>query len=257
MGPCRTTKQVDSRFQPGHGCCTFFNVTELAHHGQTARSRSAGPTVLFLCPTFRDQRELALLNLEPPPHFLFHSYASEALENLTAASPLSAKPIAEPLSELQRMLQRCAGEPIDAVCSTDDYPGSTMASITAAKLDLPGLDPRANLLCQHKFLSRQAQQAAAPEAVPRFQLLAPHPDEPAPSGWDFPFFVKPIKSFFSAGAQVVRSQAQLRLAKERWANADSFFQPFDALLGRYTGRSIDHSVLLAEGLLHGLQSTLD
>src|SRR5215510_3190367 len=80
-GLLKPQKQVDSRFQPGPVCCIFPIVTEHAHHRSVARSRSAGPTILFLCPTFRDQRELALLNLEPPPHFLFHSYASEALEN--------------------------------------------------------------------------------------------------------------------------------------------------------------------------------
>ena len=213
--------------------------------------------VLFICPTHRDHRELARLNGRAPHNYFFHDYASLALEDLTAGEPPSGEAIPDALQELERVLTRCDQEKIQAVASTDDYPGSTMASLVAAARRLPGTAPQANLFCQHKFFSRQLQAAAAPEVVPEFQLIDVAGEVAGDVLMKFPFFVKPVKSFFSVGAQQIASLLQLWEVKAKWARSAAFFQPFDLFLQKYTGRAIGTKFLLAEGLLEGWQATLD
>src|SRR5260370_26340271 len=113
------------------------------------------------------------------------------------------------------------------------------------RLHLPGVWRERNLFCRQKFFSRQFQQAAAPEAVPRFHLLDVRPEAGLPQGLEFPLFVKPVKSFFSVGAQRIYSAAELPPIQQRWLRAASFFRPFDVLLQRYTGRAMKTQFLLA------------
>ena len=54
---------------------------------------------------------------------------------------------------------------MDAVVSTDDFPGSTLAAALARRLGLRGPSPEAVLIAQHKYLSRQRQARAVPDAV--------------------------------------------------------------------------------------------
>jgi biotin carboxylase len=213
--------------------------------------------VMIMCPTRRDHRELKLLRGFEELNFLSHDYATVALEELSANEPPADVSIDDPEAEIQRVLERCVRENVEAVASSDDYPGATLASIAAKELHLPGVLPATNLLCQHKYFSRQFQQAAAPEAVPRFHLLDVRPEAGLPQGLEFPLFVKPVKSFFSVGAQRIDSAAELPPIQQRWLRAASFFRPFDILLQRYTGRAMQTQFLLAEGLLTGVQTTLD
>ncbi len=212
---------------------------------------------MILCPTKRDFRELGRISAAGENTYLSHDYATEALEDLTAPEAPADITIDDPDREIDLVIERCRREEVDAVVSTDDYPGCTLAAVVAHQLGLPGVSPRANLLCQEKFLSRQIQHAAAPEAVPRFQLLDTKPEVGLPLELRFPIFVKPVKSFLSVGAERVDSAQQLARIQERWSRAKSFFRPFDIILRRYAGYEIGTRCLLAEELLTGLQSTLD
>jgi biotin carboxylase len=212
--------------------------------------------VMMLCPTKRDWRELGKVSVNGGNTYISHDYATEALEDLSAPEAPAGVTINDPAGEIDLVIERCRRENVDAVASTDDYPGCTLAAIAARELDLPGVSPRANLLCQEKFLSRQMQKAAAPEAVPRFHLIESRPEVALPPELRFPIFVKPVKSFFSVGAQRVDSPHELAQIQDRWSRAGSFFRPFELLLRRYTGREIG-GYLLAEELMTGLQSTLD
>jgi ATP-grasp domain-containing protein len=115
----------------------------------------------------------------------------------------------------------------------------------------------ANLMCQHKFCSRQVQAAAAPESAPPFTLIDVCGSANFPPQDSYPWFVKPVKSFFSVGAQRVDTPQQLAKIKKQWAGSAAFFRPFEILFQRYTGQTLGTKYLLAEGLLCGLQSTLD
>ena len=211
--------------------------------------------IICICPTHRDHRELSAL--KNGHVFLHHDYASLGLEDLTANERRSEVFIGDPEQEIDVILKRCRQEQVQGVITTDDYPGTTLASVVADELKLPGPKPRANLFCQHKFYSRRIQAAAAPQAAPVFHLIDVCDSAGLPPEESFPLFVKPVKSFFSVGAQRVGNRHDLAQIKERWARSAAFFRPFEVLFRKYTGLSLGTNYLLAEGLLQGIQTTLD
>jgi len=211
--------------------------------------------LICVCPTHRDARELPALSNGHT--FLHHDYASLALEALTAQEIAAEVSINDPELEIESILRRCREDGVEGILTTDDYPGTTLASVVADELNLTAPKPKANLFCQHKFYSRQIQAAAAPESVPEFDLIDVSDTAAMPPAGRFPLFVKPVKSFFSVGAQRVDSQQHLAHIKSHWARAAAFFQPFEILFKKHTGFSLGTNYLLAEGLLEGVQTTLD
>jgi biotin carboxylase len=214
----------------------------------------ATQTILVICPTHRDHRELPLLS-PPGISYLFHDYASTSLEDLICQVDGAEGLAADPLVEIDAILAKVAGVKLAAVISTDDYPGSALAAVIAERLGLPGPSPEVTLVCQHKYLARAAQAQLAPEAVPPFSLIdvgASLPDD-----LHFPLFVKPVKSFFSIGAERVDCAAELAALLPRWASLDQFFLPLDRMLERYAGATIGTKRLIAEGLLKGEQVTVE
>ena len=212
----------------------------------------AAATVLVVCPSHRDHRELALLEDAAGLRLLFHDYASIELEEMVAPTPrlTAAGPVHE---EVERIVAAAAAAHVDAVVSTDDYPGTSLAAIVAQRLGLPGTPPAADLLCQHKYHSRLVQQRSQPDAVPPFVLLehGVRPELP------FPFFIKPVKSFFSVGACRVDSVEALHALVPRATLPGPFFAPLSALLERYAGVTFGRSSVLAEGLVAGRQATFE
>ncbi len=210
--------------------------------------------ILIVCPTHRDKRELEAY--KPQGHrFHFYDYASDDLETLTAAqggAAPSVKPAEQALNELLRLARKVGAE---GVLSTDDYPGSTLASIVARELGLPGVPPEVNLLCQHKYYSRLAQLRLVPEAVPEFHLIDPRGGT-APPG-RLPLFLKPAKSFFSVGARKVERPEDWPAAVRGAALPDAFFAPFNRLLKSYTRLELGADRVLAEGYLAGDQVTVE
>ncbi len=213
-------------------------------------------TILVVCATHRDHRELSLLAL-PGIDFLFYDYASTSLEDLINARAAGGCAVADPLTEIERILELIEGRDIAGVISTDDYPGSALAAAIAQRLGFPGPDPEVVLICQHKYLSRVAQEKHAPHAVPPFALIDVANGASLPPALGFPIFVKPVKSFFSIGAETIFSEADLAVQLPRWRELDEFFLPLDRMLERYAGTRIGTKRLIAEGLLKGEQVTVE
>ncbi|MGE5261239.1 MAG: ATP-grasp domain-containing protein, partial [Actinomycetota bacterium] len=220
-----------------------------------ARESGARPIVLVVSATFRDHRELKLL-FPAGIDFRFHDYASTSLEELISGHG-EANGAADPLVEVEHILASLGGMKIDAVISTDDYPGSALAAIVAGRLGLPGPDPRAVLISQHKYLSRVAQAELVPDAVPSFCLIDTAEGAALPDETSFPLFVKPVKSFFSVGAEPVATRAELAALLPRWRALDQFFLPLERMLERYAGESIGSKRLIGEGVLRGVQVTVE
>jgi hypothetical protein len=212
--------------------------------------------ILVVCPTHRDHRELPRVS-PPGVKYLFHDYASTSLEDLICNVMRHGDFTAGPLEEMDAILAKVAGIRLAGVISTDDYPGSALAAAIAKRLGLPGPDPAVTLICQHKYLSRIEQAKRVPHAVPPFALIDVAPGVPLPEGLRFPLFVKPVKSFFSIGAERIDSASALAALFPRWAALDQFFVPLDQMLQRYTGASIGTKRLIAEGLLKGEQVTVE
>ena len=188
-------------------------------------------TVLVVCSTFRDHRELPRLR-RPGLDYLFHDYASTSLEELIGGRAEGWDGAADPITEVARICAEIRDRAIAAVVSTDDYPGSALAAVLAKELGLPGPDQKVNLICQHKYWSRVAQARFAPEAVPPFWPIDVADNADLPGGIALPVFVKPVKSFFSIGAQRIDSAAELTELKHRWGELDDFFLPLERLLER-------------------------
>lgn len=212
--------------------------------------------VLVVCSTFRDHRELRRL-ARPGVRYLFHDYASTSLEELIDGRADGLDGVADPIAEIARIGAELAGQDIAAIVSTDDYPGAALASVLAKTLGLPGPDPKVSLICQHKYLSRLAQASILPEAVPPFWPIDVAAEAALPDGIAFPVFVKPMKSFFSIGAQRIDGAAELAKAKRRWIALDDFFLPLERLLKREASVEIGSTRLIAEGLLKGHQVTVE
>ena len=220
------------------------------------RPVEADRIILVICPTHRDYRELPLVS-PPGVKYLFHDYASTSLEDLICNVASHADFAADPLDEMEAILAKFAGVRLDAVISSDDYPGSALAAAIAKRLGLPGPDPGVTLICQHKYLARVEQARLVPDAVPPFTLIDVAAGAPLPQDLRFPLFVKPVKSFFSIGAERVDLASALAAVLPRWASLDQFFLPLDRMLQRYTGSGIGTKRLIAEGLLKGEQVTVE
>jgi biotin carboxylase len=228
----------------------------LAQFGRaTACDLEGGRRLMMVCPTARDLRELKRTAQPRAISVCYHHYASAELESLVADEPGQPE-IHDPRAEIAALVQQCQAEKIDAVASTDDYPGSTLAAIAAHHLGLPGVHPGVNLSCQHKFLSRRIQKEAAPDAVPSFSLIDVRPEVGVP-GLKFPVFVKPVKSYLSQGAHRIENAKELRRMQRRWLGRARFFEIFDVLLRSYANCSLGFSFLIAEDCLTGDQVTLD
>lgn len=221
-----------------------------------ARQEKAMDTYLVLCPTHRDHRELHAAAPEGT-RFLFHDYASLILEDLVTITKGEAAELADPFDEAERILAWVRHEALTGVVSTDDYPGSALACLVARRLGLPTPDPATNLICQHKFYSRAFQRGIVPEAVPRCVLIDVNGPASLQGAIELPAFVKPVKSFFSVGAQRLTSLDELTRLQRHWARRGAFFRPFERLLERCAGLSIASNYLVAESLLSGVQTTLE
>ena len=213
-------------------------------------------TVLVVCATFRDHRELPRL-ARPGLNFLFHDYASTSLEELICGRGEESDGAADPVAEIARIRAAIGDRDMAAIVSTDDYPGAALAAVLAEELGLPGPDPKASLICQSKYLSRLAQSRIVPDAVPPFWPIDVAERASLPDGLTFPTFVKPMKSFFSIGAQRIETAAELGEVKTKWAELDAFFMPLDRLLRRHAGAEIGTTRLIAEGLIKGVQVTVE
>ena len=208
--------------------------------------------LLLLCAGQRDLRELAASGINAAHMIFHHEYATAALEDLVAPGATNGGAIRDPRAEIADIVATYRGCALNGVISTDDYPGSTLASIVARVLNLPGVDPAADLLCQHKYYSRCLQAKAVPETVPWFARIGTDQKAPAPAGIRYPAFVKPVKSFFSIGASRVDSPDQLAQAIHDNPVSSQFLEPFDTLLQQHLSLAVG-APLIVEDYLPGIQ----
>jgi biotin carboxylase len=205
---------------------------------------------LVVCATHRDRRELP--RLAASHAFTWHEYATDALEDLVSPVPHEGCPVSDPCVEVERLVGLARSIGVDAVVSTDDYPGSALAAIVGDRLRLPCTPPGANLLCQHKYLSRVAQRAIVPEVVPEFILV----DDCEAVPLALPYVVKPVKSFFSVGVVTVRNDADRRRATGAQLPA-AFFDVFNRLLQAHGSHTPPSAAVIAEALVTGFQVTVE
>jgi hypothetical protein len=148
---------------------------------------------------------------------------------------------------------------IDGVMSSSDYPGVTLAGAIAAELGLAGSRPERLITAAHKYYSRIAQRAAAPEAVPDFALVDLRAGEIAPP-LAFPCWLKPVKGSFSLLARRIDGPKAFREFVDSAAVrdfADGYMAIFNRMVAAYSDHPIDGRALIAEGVLRGDLVTIE
>jgi len=156
-------------------------------------------------------------------------------------------------------------DPAHGVVAFDDYPASLLAVAIAERLKLPGPSLASVVACNNKAWSRLLQAAAAPEAVPRFQVIDPHrAHRPGDLQLDFPFWLKPVKSSMSYLGFRIASFAEFERAvalsrTELPAYSAAFQELMDMARPTIPGGAgnVRSDWLIAEELLSGRQCTLD
>ncbi|HET9233346.1 MAG TPA: ATP-grasp domain-containing protein, partial [Candidatus Eisenbacteria bacterium] len=147
---------------------------------------------------------------------------------------------------------------VSGVVSTSDYPGAAAAALLAQRLSLPSPTLESVLRAGHKYLSRLAQKASVPEAVPRFHLVDPQALSPLP--FAYPCFLKPVKGSFSIMTQRVETPEDLETFMGRPSVEEYltyYVHLFDRLLGLRPELEARACYFLAEELLTGTQVTVE
>ncbi len=156
-------------------------------------------------------------------------------------------------------------DPVHGIVAFDDYPASLLAVAIAERSKLPGPSLASVVACNNKAWGRLLQSAAAPEAVPRFQIIDPHRvHRPGDLQLDFPFWLKPVKSSMSYLGFRIASFAEFEhaVALSR-AGLPAYSAAFQELMDMARpsipgdAANVRADWLIAEELLSGRQCTLD
>jgi len=165
----------------------------------------------------------------------------------------------DPLKTADRLIRRYRSQGIDAVVTTDEPFGPTLAALVAEGLGLPHTPLSAVLNAQHKYYARQAFGKALPEANVAFGLISRDFRRDQALPLPFPFYVKPVKAAFSVLARRVDSFEQLdRHTTFAWfeqAIIERLVRPFADVMRSRSTLSIDPFSLIAEEVVDGFQVT--
>lgn len=124
-------------------------------------------------------------------------YRFHGLLEPEAFADVAEFPIQELLTRARWELDRFPGS-VDAVIGYMDFPVTIMACILCREHGLRGPTLESVLRCEHKYWSRLEQSEVIGAHIPRFQVFDPFSDHALESvELDYPFWIKPVKSFGS------------------------------------------------------------
>lgn len=167
------------------------------------------------------------------------------------------------LLELAEQELRNFSGSVDALIAHWDFPVSLMLPILCAKFDLPAASIESVLKCEHKYWARLEQDDVIPEFTPRYQAIDPFEADPLSQvELDYPFWLKPVKSFGSHLGFHVDSDEDFNHAIEiTRARIRRLGDPFNVILGHaeLSDRiaDIDGNHCIAEELISGKQCGLE
>lgn len=217
--------------------------------------------VLFIAPYARDKRQLYECTAGSEYLIMFDNTVQEWLEQVAAGQGdhehINPSYIFTLLDSLHA---KYSTQELDGLLSSHDYLSALVASILAQRLSLYAPLPKAIIDCQHKYYSRHEQMKHIPEAVPLFSLIDPEiwpQNKQHVQPLEFPFFVKPVKSYFSLYTQEVCTQQELQKYLESSCINDYYAQSFNLLMKDYGDYSKHVRHILAESLLFGQEVILE
>lgn len=212
-------------------------------------------TILVVCPTECDKREIIQAGLSSHYRVLFYEYDDQVTEKVVSDSVGWFFYDFNPARLLANIAEYAQQHHVDAVIYSEDYPGSILGAITAQTIDVIGPNPRAVVGHQHKYYSRLWQQKYVPEATPSFCLIDSN-DTNRVQQISLPIFLKPVKSFFSMLANEIRTPVELNYWLEQAQFPADFLEQFNWFVKHSSFDPLPH-YLLAEELLRGEQCTLE
>lgn len=169
---------------------------------------------------------------------------------------LDEYPVEEMLQKAREQLDAFDGT-VDAIIAQWDFPVTSMIPILCRERGLRSISLESALKCGHKYWSRLEQQKAIPGCVPRFEAVNPFDDQAlSKMEMDFPFWLKPVKSFASKLGFKIENEEQFREAVgEIRDEIGKIAEPFNVILGHARMpdevRDIDGYWCLAEQLIEG------
>ncbi|MFP3907366.1 MAG: acetyl-CoA carboxylase biotin carboxylase subunit family protein, partial [Acidimicrobiales bacterium] len=175
---------------------------------------------------------------------------------------VDAYTVDEWLAECRRVLEAFDGT-VDGIVTFWDFPVTEMAAILCEERGLPAPTLEAVMRCQHKYWSRLIQRDCVPDHVPAFAGFDPFDDHSVESiDLDYPYWVKPVRSFRSHLGFRIGSDAALGAAiEEMRAGIDRIGGPLESLLARIDApaevRRLGGRGCVAEQLVSGHQCTVE
>ncbi len=213
-------------------------------------------TVLVVCPTTRDHREFARTNLSKKYNIIFPEWDKVIFDRLITDKALLTSPI-DPHAHVADLVNSCKKNNVDAIVSSDDYPGSILASFIAQECNLIGSSPKSVLTCHHKYYARREQSRWGPESTPHFMLIDTHGDIVLSRDLDYPFFIKPVKSSFSVYARCINNAQELMKYVSYARLPESYLSYLSYGIDQVCCFEFDGSYYLAEDILEGFQVTVE
>jgi hypothetical protein len=213
--------------------------------------------ILVVCATTRDRRELTRNKFNKKYNIHFQEYDEDIIDKIICGVSQDFYDFLHPEQMLKELLVFCKKNDIQAVVSSDDYPGNIYASIINHHLGLCGPHPEKILNCQHKYYSRVNQKKFVPEATPDFILVDPYQLNANNMQMPFPLFLKPVKSYFSVYANKISDISEFKQQALQSLPPELFLQAMNWFLKHYTAYDLNANYLLAESLLEGMQVTLE
>lgn len=201
--------------------------------------------------------ELNLAALEDLPdadHYEFHRLLT--VEEMQHGEDI---PLRELLDKAIHQLEAFDG-PIDAIVGYWDFPVSSMVPILNRRFGLRSASLESVLKCEHKYWSR-LEQSKVIEEYPRFTLV--DLDDPAARpDIDYPFWLKPVKSFSSELAfRVDDDETYDRALREIRDGIDRVATPFELILDHADlppeVTDVGAHACLAEDAVSGHQVTIE
>jgi biotin carboxylase len=155
------------------------------------------------------------------------------------------------------------GGPIDAIVGYWDFPVTALVALLIREHQLIGPSLEAVLRCEHKYWSRIEHRKVIQPHTPPFAAIDPFDDQALTAlSFDYPFWLKPVKSYASQLAFRIRDAEdyQQAIARIRRGNHTTA-GPFSFLLTQAqvpdAVRQVDGRFFIAEQMLRGRQCTLE
>ncbi|MEX0655603.1 MAG: ATP-grasp domain-containing protein [Phycisphaeraceae bacterium] len=170
-------------------------------------------------------------------------------------------PITRLIDEAEARLASFEGS-IDAIVSYWDFPGTLLVPILTRRFNCPGPTLEATLKCEHKYWSRY-EQAKVTDACPAFEAVNPYDDDAFEKlSLEFPYWVKPVKSFLGHLSYRIKNEADFRQAMPVIRQKiPRIGEPFNHILGLADLPeaivAVDGYHCLAEADIWGTQGTLE